>query len=152
MTIKISSKLIIQLVVAFLLLVISLFLIHFKEDAHFSKDPFFSTVTMSLKCPLGNTNSHTFEIQTKDYQGFLPPFYNITYFKSYFSSGISHWGYLLIGIIAFTLLFQIKFEIEPLNKANDFINNGQSSKTLEFFVIILIMLAGIYFVYTLQAS
>lgn len=151
--VKISTKLIIQVIVAFILSVIILFFIHYKVDAGY--DGFSVFPNMNLDCPLNQYNlfnkyhSHVFYLSQTPNGVEFP-----NYKKMYFLAGISHWGYLLIGTLILTLLFQIKIklEVEPINKANEFINNGKPSKTLELFVIILIILAGFYLIYALQAS
>lgn len=135
--VKISTKLIIQVIFAFLLMVIILFKIHYNVESSFSSN--FNTIpTITLDCPLKSI-FHRFEL-TKYPDGVEAPQFN----KLYFQSGISHWLYLLLGTILFTLIFQVKLEIEPIRKIKESIND-KLTQNLLFIAFIIIMIGLLIF-------
>ncbi|MDP1844064.1 MAG: hypothetical protein Q8K64_11625 [Sediminibacterium sp.] len=132
--VKISTKLIIQVLVAFLVMVVILFIIHYKVEAGFMAQT--NTIgIMIVDCPLNGFEKHRFEIGHDNLRITEFPNYNLLYFKS----GISHRLYLLLGTILFTFLFQIKIklEIEPIRKIKESIND-KLLETLVFFGLIII--------------
>lgn len=143
MVIKISTKLVYQILIALAITSFILFKVHDNGSAGFRATSN-SSGNIQVVCPLPETFYHYFDIVRNPKTGIMFPDYKLLYFKS----GISHWGYLIIGTIILTLFFQIKFEFELLNELKEFITNGKRSRALEFLFVLIAFLSVLYFLYT----
>lgn len=144
MTVKITSKLIVQVIAALTLTIIVLFFIHNKVEAGVST--YISIPTISLSCPIKKYNTHVFEL-TRRGDSVVYPNYDLLYLKS----GLQHWVYILTGTILITLFMQIKIQFvsEPIFKSKSTDSEGNNSKSLETIVVIISIIGGAFLIYTL---
>lgn len=141
LVIKVSNTLLLQILIAFLFSVIILYFSHYlAEYGGVSIISGSDCANLFLGCPF--SYEHVFEFCRNKTNGILYPNKDFFYLKSVFN----HWLLLLIGIIVFTLILQIRVEFRLNNgkKIKTFAENGERSKVHNLITILLALLMAFF--------